>query len=601
MTEPSVIRRLSAAFGPHVDGPTDGELLARFAAARDQGAFELLVWRHSAMVFRTCLAVLRDHHAAEDAAQAVFLALARQAAAVGRRGTVAGWLCRVARRVATRAVRRWGRVEATADLGHLPAPVPTREAAVLDEFARVLHEELARLPDKYRAPLALCFLDGLSHVAAARRLGWPTGTVAGRVSEAKSRLRRRLARRGVGLPAAGLAGALAAGVGRAVGPPFVQLTARAAVAFAAGAGTFPGVRGPILSLAGEEVRSVVRTKVLWVAGALTAWGAVVFGGVRLGDPPRPGAGAVPAGVAGADGWPRAGELGRPPEPAPEPAPATRPEAGGDPTTVAAPAGPQATPPGPPAAVGVAPPAPPGAVAVAPAGAGGGPEIPYAFGRVLGPDGKPPTGAVVQSVYGGPDLGPVLTGSFATDGHFSVAVGRLAVRDGGAQVLPTIPVGVTALAPGLGFGWVDGGVIAAGKQPIVQLVEDRAVSGRVLGPDGKPVAGATVRVVEVRAYPGGPEALRTALTSKGTDRPAAVNWTGPLPGDVGKAATNRAGEFRMTGLGRNRIVRLRIEAPGTVPATVSVVTLEPGEARPPARDEADRPQFGPTFELRLAQK
>ena len=80
------------------DGPADAALLARFARDRDEGAFELLVWRHAGMVLAACRAVLRDHHAAEDACQATFLALARQAHAVGGRGTAA----RAAVRRATR-------------------------------------------------------------------------------------------------------------------------------------------------------------------------------------------------------------------------------------------------------------------------------------------------------------------------------------------------------------------------------------------------------------------------------------------------------------------------------------------------------------------
>ena len=83
------------------DGVTDADLLDRFARDRDETSFELLVWRHAGMVLRACRSVLRDHHAAEDACQAAFLALARQARAVGHRGTVAGWLYAVARRITT--------------------------------------------------------------------------------------------------------------------------------------------------------------------------------------------------------------------------------------------------------------------------------------------------------------------------------------------------------------------------------------------------------------------------------------------------------------------------------------------------------------------
>ena len=102
----SVVRFVRRAVGPDGGGPSDAELLRRFAATRDAGAFELLVWRHSGMVLATARAVLRDRHLAEDASQAAFLALAERAATV--RDNPAGWLYRVARRVALKQRRAAG-------------------------------------------------------------------------------------------------------------------------------------------------------------------------------------------------------------------------------------------------------------------------------------------------------------------------------------------------------------------------------------------------------------------------------------------------------------------------------------------------------------
>src|SRR5437763_1423666 len=128
---PAVLHALRA------DAPADADLLARFARDRDPVAFEALVARHAGLVLRTCRGVLRDHHAAEDAAQATFLALARQAGSV--RGSPAGWLFRVARRVAARAAKRPPVVVvAGADLDFLPAP----EVVQLDRDAEAaLHDE----------------------------------------------------------------------------------------------------------------------------------------------------------------------------------------------------------------------------------------------------------------------------------------------------------------------------------------------------------------------------------------------------------------------------------------------------------------------------
>ena len=278
MTQPGspapVLRYLRAALGPDADGPADAELLGRFVANRDQGAFELLVWRHAGMVHRVCRGVLRDHHAAEDVAQAAFLVLARKAGSIGRRQAVAAWLYRVAYRLAVRVAVRHKPPDG-ADLDRLPAASP--DAGPDPESVRLLHDELARLPEKYRAPVLLCFFDGLSHADAARRLGWPVGTVAGRIARAKEDLHRRLSRRGVAIPAAGLVAL--AGAESAVASSFPGTMARAAVAFAAGQGVVPEVSITVLELAKGAIRTMTMTKLQWAAGVLAACGALTAGGV----------------------------------------------------------------------------------------------------------------------------------------------------------------------------------------------------------------------------------------------------------------------------------------------------------------------------------
>ena len=214
---------LRAAVGTDPGGAADAELLARFAASRDEAAFELLVWRHAALVQRVCRAVLRDHHAAEDAAQAAFLVLARKAHTFANRGSVVGWLYRVARRIAIRLAKDRARRAASSDgLDRVPDASPESEAGP-DEVA-TLCAEVDRLPEPYRIPVLLCFFEGLTHAEAARRTGWPIGTVAGRLARAKELLARRLSHKGVGL--ASVAVALPAG-------SFVGSTAQAASAFAA--------------------------------------------------------------------------------------------------------------------------------------------------------------------------------------------------------------------------------------------------------------------------------------------------------------------------------------------------------------------------------
>jgi RNA polymerase sigma factor (sigma-70 family) len=195
------------------DGASDGELLRRFVQLRDEPAFELLVWRHAGLVLSVCRQVLRQEQAVEDAFQATFLVLARKAAGISRREALAGWLHRVAFRTAMRARRRAARGPAEEpsgfDLAALPAPV--HDHAVNEDDLCLLHEEVLRLPEKYRLPVICCYLEGRTHAEAARELGWCKGTVAGRLARARELLRRRLARRGVdaaAVPAAldGLAG-----------------------------------------------------------------------------------------------------------------------------------------------------------------------------------------------------------------------------------------------------------------------------------------------------------------------------------------------------------------------------------------------------------
>jgi RNA polymerase sigma factor (sigma-70 family) len=285
-----VLRYLRSALGPGAEGPSDDALLSRFVAERDEAAFELLVWRHAGMVLRVGRGVLRDYHAAEDVAQAAFLALARKAGSLGRRQAVAVWLHRVAYRLAVRHGRK--RSPSAADLDQLPA----RPASADPELAKLLHAELDRLPEKYRAPLLLCFFDGLTHAETAKRLGWPVGTVAGRIARAKELLRARLTRRGVAVPVAGLSALFAADAASAVAPSFAGLTARAAIAYVAGEAIIPGVSGTVLELTKGAMRTMILTKLQWAAGLCIACGALTLGGVWAAGqgPGKAAAGALPA-------------------------------------------------------------------------------------------------------------------------------------------------------------------------------------------------------------------------------------------------------------------------------------------------------------------
>jgi RNA polymerase sigma factor (sigma-70 family) len=181
---------------------TDHELLERFTTRKAdaaEAAFEALVERHGPMVLRVCRSILGDLHEAQDAFQLTFLLLARRAGSLWVRDSLAPWLhsvaCRIASSKRAAEARRRGLERRFA--------VRLSESAVepaLDDLAFALHEEIERLPERLKAPLVLCYLEGLTHDRAADHLGCPVGTVRSRLSRGRDRLRRALLRRGFAPP-----------------------------------------------------------------------------------------------------------------------------------------------------------------------------------------------------------------------------------------------------------------------------------------------------------------------------------------------------------------------------------------------------------------
>lgn len=211
---------------------TDGELLERFVTGHDEAAFELLVRRHSRMVLGLCRRALRDGHEAEDAFQATFLVLVRNARSIRKRESVASWLYGVAQRVSRKAQAR---ANTRAFVHQSEVSVATGPDADPDrsELRPIVQDEVGRLPEKYRAPIVLCYFEGRSHEEAARQLEWPIGTVKGRLSRARDILQSRLVRRGVAL-ALGLVAFLEEEAKAAVPESLIETTVRAGVRLEAG-------------------------------------------------------------------------------------------------------------------------------------------------------------------------------------------------------------------------------------------------------------------------------------------------------------------------------------------------------------------------------
>jgi RNA polymerase sigma factor (sigma-70 family) len=193
------LRKLAGA--PAAGGVTDGQLLERFVEQRDQTAFELLVRRHERMVWGICRRLLPGTQDAEDAFQAAFLVLVRKARTVAKGESIASWLYKVTYRVALEARDRRAKLASRErqclDLSWAADPHATATELGWGNLRSVLDQEINRLPEKYRAPFVLCYLEGQNYEEAAQRLGCPKGTVSTRLTRARELLRARLARRGL--------------------------------------------------------------------------------------------------------------------------------------------------------------------------------------------------------------------------------------------------------------------------------------------------------------------------------------------------------------------------------------------------------------------
>jgi RNA polymerase sigma factor (sigma-70 family) len=278
----SSLRQLRALFtAGTATGLTDGQLLERFAAKRAESAdaatvaetaFAALVDRHGAMVWGVCRRVLGDAHEAEDAFQATFLVLVRKAGSVRVDGSLGRWLYGVAHRVAVRArseAKRRASCPRRSPVGSSNDPAGEVERRDLHD---ALDEEVDRLPAKYRCPIELCYLQGMTYDQAARQLNWPVATVKSRLTRGRLRLREKLARRGLA-PGAVVAAMALAGESRAAVPQkLLHFTVRAATSRATG----------VLPAAVTDLTEGVLQIMMWEKIKLVAAGALIAVGLTAG-------------------------------------------------------------------------------------------------------------------------------------------------------------------------------------------------------------------------------------------------------------------------------------------------------------------------------
>jgi len=261
---------------------SDGELLDRFVARREEAIFEAITHRHGPMVWGVCRRVLRDHHDAEDAFQATFLVLSRKASSVMPREKLGNWLYGVAYQTAMKArSRRAKRRVRESQASDMPEPMVVPHD-LRDALAESLDRELTRLPEKYRIPIVLCDLEGRTHKEAASQLGWPIGTVSGRLSRARGLLAKRLSRPGMKLSVGSLAVLLAQDAASAcMTAKLIAPTAQAASLVAAGRAVTAGVvSAEVVTLMEGVLKTMLVSKIKIVMVALMTV-AVVGGGTGL--------------------------------------------------------------------------------------------------------------------------------------------------------------------------------------------------------------------------------------------------------------------------------------------------------------------------------
>jgi RNA polymerase sigma factor (sigma-70 family) len=522
----------------------DGELLERSLAGGEEAAFAILVQRHGPMVLEVCQRVLGDRHAAEDAFQATFLVLVRRSASIRRRGALGSWLFGVAQRVArhqrAREAARRGRERRAA----LRPRAETPDERTWQELRSALDEEIGALPESYRAPVVLCYLEGKSYEQAARDLGWPKSSLASRLARAREVLRGRLTRRGITLSAAALAAALAERAGATAVPARLTLsTVKEASRFAARktvAAGAPASRAVALAEGHLKTTSGLKRKalLLLLAVGLAAAGAGLAGHEAPGEkPPLPPRGAAAAGE-------------RPNQQKP-------PEAGE--------------------------------------------TFTYA-GRVQDAEGKPVAGAKV--LIHGLTPGVVKFRARAVsgpDGKFRFTVRRDEFGDKGVVPPSRSPperfVHVAATADGHGAACVWAGKPEERENLLLWLPAEEVVRGRVVDLEGKGVAG-----VSVAAYV---RATRSASDHRPLPYDApdeAGSFSGNLlPFEDTHADTDKEGRFVLRGLSRGWLYDLTVRGPTVVNAEARLVARPQKQGvagasgvAPPDRPRPQVPLYGSTF-------
>lgn len=533
--------------GGSATGLSDRQLIEQFVARNDpsavESAFAALVARHGAMVLSVCRQLLGNAQLAEDAFQAVFLVLARRARSIRDPDLLAPWLYGVALRTARKARARENRLR-RGDEARALRPDVTVEDTPVDrpilelERAEALHAEIDRLPASARAPIVLCYFEGLTLSEAAQRLRCPAGTVHSRLDRAKARLRLGLIRRGISLSTTAMAGVLTNQSARAcVSPLLNESTTMAAIRFAAHAIT--SAPAPATTLARDVLKTMLARKLKAIAAALLLVAAAGGYHAILEKRGVRAEGRVPTG-GGAPAYHSPLATRHSPLPGPNSPLATRhsPLPGSEPGRM------------------------------------------LVTGRVLDSQGRPIAGASVGvhsrrrllfAPMGSEGVYPALMGQATTDPQ-----GRFRLEAARTSSVRHSQFGAVAIAPGYGVAWAE--LDPDEDQPLADIVlpPEQIVKGRLFDVNGRPAGGVTVSVSAVwRTLPVPP--LMTAQGRAIDVTEGLAFWLGRIqdrPGWPRPVTTDVEGRFTLRGIGRGFHANLNIRDPRFAPQSIEFAADAP---------------------------
>jgi RNA polymerase sigma factor (sigma-70 family) len=522
---------------------SDRELLNRFVAGRDENAFVALLKRHGPMVLHVCRRNQANEQDAEDILQATYLLLARKAASIRKQESVASWLYGVAYRLALGArgqtVRRQARERRAADMDK----TSSISQEVWQELQALLHQALQQLPERYRAPILLCYLEGKTQEEAARQLGCPLGTVRSRLARGRDRLKVLLERQGVRLTAIALAAALAEnGVSAGLPGALVNATARAAVKYSTGTAAVALVSARTATFLEMGLKNITLTNLKAATAILLAVSALGIGGgavVAHVSADQQKASAKSPSIDESEGHARDNE-----EPAGH-----------------------------------------GQNRIADAAAKGATESASETkvavrGRVVDADGKPIGAAKLfaptvneEEMISPKQVVMESIGVTGPDGRFDCTLHSSGAR---WQAL------LIAYAPGYGVDWLDTEKEKPGGEVTLRLTKDLPIAGRIVNTEGKPVPGVSVSIaaIYVPANENLDGYLKGWLKDVGDSLGSPIKrLLVPLDGISKGAMTDQEGRFTLHGAGPERIVHIAIEGGGVARSTPYIITRVAFDPKP----------------------